>query len=366
MKLRTLLFLLFSLLSITATIAQETNVWNKKPDLKFGGFIDVFYAYDFNKPETDYRQPFFYNHNRHNEFNVNLALLQLNVLHEKYRANIGLQVGSYAIDNYAQEPEMLKHIYEAYIGLSLNSKNSLWLDAGVFASHIGFESAISIDNKTLTRSISVAENIPYYLTGAKVTYDPSEHWTFAAMIINGWQRIRRLPGNSTPSFGTQVNFHPSDKLTLNWSTFVGTDDPDSIRRIRIVNDFYGLFSLTERISLIAGIDIGIQQQSKNSTAYNNWITPVMIVHYKLNKHWSTAFRAEYFNDKQEVIVSTHNSMGFQTAGFSGNLDYFPSPNIACRLEARWLTSHNPTFKREDGFVQDNFFIVGSVALRFEK
>ena len=51
--------------------------WNQKPTINIYGFVDIFYVYDFNEPVTDYRQPFFYNHNRHNEFNLNLGIISL-------------------------------------------------------------------------------------------------------------------------------------------------------------------------------------------------------------------------------------------------------------------------------------------------
>ena len=113
---------------------QNENSWNDKPQLKISGYLDVFYCYDFNQPTTDYRQPFFYNHNRHNEFNINNAVIGLSLNQTKYRAVITLQAGTYAIDNYANEPEVLKNIYEAYTGISLNKKNTLWIDVGIFTS----------------------------------------------------------------------------------------------------------------------------------------------------------------------------------------------------------------------------------------
>ena len=48
--------------------AQERNPWKKSPEFYFLGYLDVFYAYDFNQQESGIRQPFFYNHNRHNQF----------------------------------------------------------------------------------------------------------------------------------------------------------------------------------------------------------------------------------------------------------------------------------------------------------
>jgi hypothetical protein len=70
---------------------------------------------------------------------------------------LAFHAGTDSNDHYANEPGLLKNIYEANVGISLNKKNNLWVDAGVMPSHIGFESAISMDNWYLTRSL-LAEN----------------------------------------------------------------------------------------------------------------------------------------------------------------------------------------------------------------
>lgn len=185
----------FLFLYSTAFPQKDSSVWEDKPVITFSGCLDVFYAYDFNNPSTCQGQPFLYNYNRYNEFNLNFGLIKLNVTQTKYRANLGLQAGTYVIDNYAAEPAPLQHIYEGNAGFSLNKKNNLWLDAGIFNSHIGFESVLSKDNRTLTRSI-LGENTPSYLAGAKLTYNPNEHWEMAAIFCNGWQRIKKVAGNT--------------------------------------------------------------------------------------------------------------------------------------------------------------------------
>lgn len=343
--------------------AQIDSTWQQTPKLALSGFVDVFYVYDFNEPTTNFRQPFFYNHNRQNEFNLNLGMIKLALEQPKYRANFVLQTGTYATDNYAAENDVMKNVYEANIGISLNEKNNLWLDAGILSSHIGFESAISMDNPTLTRSI-LAENSPYFLSGAKLTYNPSKQWEFAALVCNGWQRIKRVEGNSLPSFGTQIAYYPSEKLTLNWSTFIGTDDPDETRRMRYFNNFYGLFQLTEKINLTAGFDIGLQQESKNSERYNNWFSPIAIAQYQINKRWKTAVRAEYYQDETGVIIPTETVNGFKTSAFSLNFDYSPIPVIAWRIEGRFLKSNDAIFVTEDSTSKNNFFIGTSIAIQF--
>jgi hypothetical protein len=357
---RILFFVLFFNFIFFST--QVYAGWDQKPTINIYGFVDIFYVYDFNEPVTNYRQPFFYNHNRHNEFNLNLGLISLQLLHPKYRANLSIQAGTYPNDNYAAEPGVLKNIYEAVVGISLNNENNLWLDAGIMASHIGFESAISIENFTLTRSLS-AENSPYFLTGAKLTFSPGEKWELAAIVCNGWQRIQRVQNNSLLSFGTQVNYSPNEEVILNWSTFVGTDDPDSTRRMRYFNNFYSTFNLSKEISFIAGFDIGLQQRSKGSSEYDAWLSPVIIAQYSLNQNWKTAFRAEYYKDKTGIIIPTGTENGFETTGFSVNCDYLPVPNLAVRMEGRWLISRDKIFETNNGFSDQDFFIASSISIK---
>ena len=348
---------------LTAQGQTDSSVWAQKLEISYSGYVDIFYAYDFNEPKTNYRQPFLYNHNRHNEFNLNLGLLKISAKHLKYRANIALQAGTYVMDNYATEQTALQYIYEGNAGLSLNKKNNLWIDAGIFGSHIGFESAISKDSWTLTRSL-LAENSPYYLSGAKLTYNPNEHWELAALICNGWQRIKKVSGNSLPAFCTQIKYIKGDRLTFNWSTFIGTDDPDTTRRMRYFNNVYVQSQLTKKLGFIAGFDIGGQQIKKDNADYTVWFSPVIIVRYLWTDQWSTALRAEYYQDKEGVIIITGTPNGFKTSGLSLNIDYSPFKNIAWRLEGRWLTSTDKIFPSQNKNANDNFAFVSSIAVSF--
>lgn len=126
-----LLWLFFCFFITVSANAQTDSTDQIKDDISVSGFLDIFYSYDFNRPEGDFRQPFLYNHNRHNEFNLNLGLIKVSLERSGYRANIALQTGTYANDNYAAEPGLLKNIFEANAGVSLNRKKSIWLDAGV-------------------------------------------------------------------------------------------------------------------------------------------------------------------------------------------------------------------------------------------
>lgn len=360
---KNLLFLLT--LTCGFSLIGQDSIWVEPPTVSFNSFVDVYYAYDFNTPQNNIRQPFEFNHNRHNEFAINLALLSVNLEHQKYRGNFGIQAGTYANDNYSSEPLTIKNIFEANVGVSLNKKNTIWLDAGIFGSHLGFESAISIDNPTHTRSL-VAESSPYFLSGAKFTFEPNHSWTISGTICNGWQRIKRIPGNSIPGFGTQIVYHPSKKMNLNWSTFGGSEDPDSVRRMFYFNNVYAQLHVSNKFYLITGFDFGYKQTALHSSDYNMWLGTVAILQYRINDKWAAAIRGEYFDDKHEIIIATGSPNGFKTSGASLNFDYSPTSRLACRLEGRWFNSKDRIFIQNGYSYYDNVFVVGSLALKLEK
>ena len=335
------------------------------PRFQLDGFVDVFYAYDFNEQATSKRQPFLYNHNRQNAFNLNLAFLTFKVNASRYRINLGLQAGTYVQDNYAAEPDLFQLFNEANVGVALDTSKKWWLDAGIFASHIGFESAVSVDNLNLTRSL-LAENSPYFLSGLKVSYQPKKSLQFAGLLTNGWQRIKPVVGNTLPGFGTQATYEPNSNWKINWSSFVGTVDPDSTRRMRIFNNFYGQFTVLKKLTLIAGFDIGIQQKLRKSAAWNTWYSPVLIGNYQLHEKFAIGLRAELYDDRKEVIIPTVQGTGFTVQGYSLNLDYQFYNSFFWRTELRFLQASNSIFQSKSGLSDQSLFFVTSLAYKFSK
>jgi len=342
-------------------IAQEEE---QKPSLTISGYVEAYYAYDFNKPADNNRPGFIYSHNRHNEFNLNIGFFKAAYSAERVRANLALATGTYINANYTAEPGVLKNIYEANAGVKLSKKKNLWLDAGIFNSHIGFESAVSKDCWILTRSI-LADNTPYYEAGAKLTYSTDDgKWLFSGLALNGWQRIKRVEANSSMSWGTQIQYKPSDKVLLNYSTFIGTDKPDSARLMRFFHNIYGVFTLSDRLGLTLGFDIGTEEKTLSGSGNNTWYSPVGILKYAINDQWGLAARAEYYNDKNGVIIRTGTPDGFQTTGYSLNIDHSPAKNVLLRIETRTLHSKDKIFIKETRLKKNDTFITGSVAVSF--
>jgi len=130
------------------------------PPVQLSAYIETYYGYDFSNPDDHNRPDFLYSYDRHNEVNINLAYIQAAYLNDGVRGTFALMTGTYAAANLAAEPGIARNIFEANAGVKISKKKNVWVDAGVFASHIGFESAVGAKCWTMTRSI-LADNSPY-------------------------------------------------------------------------------------------------------------------------------------------------------------------------------------------------------------
>ncbi|MFN8309342.1 MAG: porin [Chitinophagales bacterium] len=343
------------------SLAAAIDSTAKKGTLTFTGYAEAFYCYDFSRRHSGYRQPFFYSYNRSNQVNLNLALAKLNYEARKWHFNFAVMAGTYAVENFSEEVLPLRFLNEANIGVKLSSKKNLWLDGGVFVSHIGFESAIGRDCWTLTRSI-LADNSPYMESGLKLTYtSKNEKWIVAGLVLNGWQRIYRANENYLPAFGHQLVFQPISGLLLNSSSFVGWMGSYRYKQLRLFHNLFLQWQANSYFGITAGFDVGAQQQLKK---YAVWYSPVLIARIIPFSKMRIAFRGEYYSDSQMVIIAVGGKNGFESWGYSMNVDFQIHPKIVWRFEGRGLSSASKIYERNGKAANHNFFVTSALALTF--
>lgn len=349
----------FVFLFSVQTFSQD-SIKVLKPKIDISGYIDTYYTYDFSYNGNLKNQNFLYNYTRHNEFAINLALIKASINYENVYAKIALQAGSYVQDNYGN----LNLFNEAYLGVYLDKNRNASIEVGILPSYIGFESATSHSNLTVTRSI-LAENSPYYMTGVKFNYQINEKLFFSTNISNGWQRIEKVYKKSLPSFGTQIQYKKSESELINWSTFIG-DEPnkDFVFRTRYFSNFYWDKKWNSKWKTIVGFDIGAQKRLDNSK-YAVWSSPVFIARYSLNNKWEMAYRSEYFKDKENVIVDPIGIIPqiyipFETLGNSLNLDFLPNSKMKIRMEGKWYHASEFIFTDK----KDDFSVTTTMSFEF--
>lgn len=355
------IFLMVILFPVPGYSQQDSA---KDEQIIWGAFADFYYAYDFNSPPGRRRallangETPIYSHNDHNSFSLNNAILGASYIDEKTRAFLSFHTGTYVRENYAAEPTLFKLIYEAYAGVRV--KKGLWIDAGIFPSHIGAESAVSIKSLTLTRSL-MADNSPYFESGIRATWEATRKITLSALVINGWQNITE--NNEDKAIGTQITIKPSEKIVINSSSFIGKETAaNSIRpTMRYFHNFYAGLNF-ERISVLASFDIGFQE-AESGNNYNEWYSPNLICRYWLHKNLAVAGRIEYYHDPKGIIINPEVSGGFQTYGYSLNLDYKITEKALWRIEGRVFDSENPVFLSSKQLTSNNIFVISSLSIQ---
>lgn len=344
--------------------AQNSNPWLSKPNIKPYGYLDIYFVATDKKPDPNYKQKIYSNYGTLYQFNVNQAVLGGKITSEKYRAVLAFHYGTYLDNAYIQEDSHLKYLRNAHIGIALNKKNTLWLDGGIFESPLTREATMPANNWSVTMPVISALS-PFYQTGLRLQYLYKNHWEFTFWTLNGWGRITRLPGNTLPSFMFSTNY-THKKGALGYNFFLGTDFPDTTRRMRYFNDLSGSWNISDKFSLGFSLELGHQQSYKNSKDYQYWLSGELALRYKFLKYVFGTLRFEYFDDPNSIVLpDLHNNItGIKAAAVSYNMDYRPIENIALRAEVKYMHSQQPIFKIPQGFIQDRTTLTFSLSYLF--
>ena len=344
--------------------------------LTFGGFVDGYYAWDFGRPPSFDRSfaggtLFTTQPARHNEFNVNLAFVEAKLDGARVRGRLALQAGTSVQSNYSGEPtngavsgpSLARHIQEGYAGVKLG--NRVWVDGGVFYSHMGMESWASRDNPTYTRSL-VAEYSPYYSSGVRFVWQTSPKLTAHLHIVNGWQNMSE--NNSGKGAGLRFDFAPSARTGLSYYNFF-TDEAGN--RLRTFNGI-GAKVVSGKITLLGQVDLGSQGKSSSSGGSASWYGLTAIARAQLTPTMGVSGRVERYDDKNQVIIAT-GSQGdgtpngaFRANGGSLGLDIAPQARLLWRTELRGFSNKSAIFPdgTSDTPKRGGAFIVSSLALTF--
>lgn len=319
----------------------QTDTAAQKDRITIYGLADAYYSYNFNAYADDKVIPYVYNYKRHNEFNLNMVMFGIKYSGERERMALSLQAGTFVFFNYATEPAIFQHIHEGYAGFKPFKKQDIWIDAGIFNSHIGLETAVAQNNWTLTQSLA-AEYSPYFETGIRATYTINNKWKFVLLALNGWQNI--LDNNNNKAIGTQLVFTPFEKLRLNSSTYIGEGRNAPIgfeQHTRYFHDLYATWMLTKKLGIAGVFDYGLEKESE--IVQYPWWSSALLLKYDLHPKFSVCARGEYFNDPNEILVPTGDPEGFQVAGASLNVDYKPSSHTMLRVEGKHYLSQGEIF-----------------------
>lgn len=361
-KVSQLIFFVLLLLVFVPSIikAQNDSIFHLK--MAVDGYLETYYLYDFAQPADQTRPPFYVSHTRTNELNLNLGLIRFSAENKQVKTAFGLTTGTYVNANMVNEQGVIKNIYEANIAFKVSSKKNLWLQAGIFSSHLGFESAIGADCYNLTRSIA-AENSPYYESGVRLNYKSNnEKWDLSLLVLNGWQKVKRLDNNNMPSFGSQITY-TANTFLINNSNYFGNEGTDKLPVWRYFNNFYVVKKVTSKSTFILGFDIGTQYHVAKSL-WQFWYSPQIAYRYNISKKIALAARMENFYDKDNAIVASPKATQFNVWGTACNVDFKIIKQVLFRIEYKLLNNQDKIFTMNARASSYNSSIAGAFTVKF--
>lgn len=345
-----LLFLLFYA-EVTGQIIRpdSTDLTFKSTDLspydqeydstgkvQVSGYIDTYYSYYTDSSGSGGYQKFPTIAPRNNQFGLNIVQISALYHAERFRGIATVFFGD--TPNSCWSPEF-NMIQEAHVGFRIIKK--LWLDAGFFRTHIGLESIQPREN--VSSSIAIATYFePYFLSGAKLTWQQSDAWTFQLNAFNGFNTF--IESNSNKVLGFSTSYSPKGKWSATFGTVVcdESDDGSKPDKFRNYNNLITIYK-TRRLILGMEVNFGFQQHSKltDSSATAYVASGLIAAKYRITDHWGIYGRCEIFSDPDEILTGpivneNHTLTGLDIIGGTAGIEYKPIPNAFFRIEGRYL------------------------------
>ncbi len=340
---------------------------HKKETLKFEGYLDTYYAWYSDSAGIDQYQKFPTSSPKANQFGLNMLMASVKYEHQKARGTIALHYGDIASSAWSANFNLIQ---EAHVGVRIVKK--VWIDAGFFRTHLGFESIQPREN--LTTSIATTTYYePYFLSGGKIYWYATSKLTLMAAAFNGFNTF--VETNKYKTLGFSANYDFSDHCFLTFNTLYGNEVPDGFTsKIRSYNDLYFGYK-SERLDVGGEVNYGIQTNSKlsDSNATANMYSALAAIKYKMfDQQFAVYARGEYFNDPDEILTGPvqnefHKLVGLNIWGVTAGIEFKPIPNAFIRIEHRTLQTlgaDEKVFITNNKYINQRLELIGSIGVWF--
>lgn len=324
-------------LTFTGTRANPYSLeYDTTASLVFSGYIDTYYAGYTDTVGPGGFSKFPTSAPRNNQFGLNMVQFGVKYQAKRFRGTTTLFFGD--TPKSAWSPHF-NFIQEAHLGFRI--AGNFWLDAGFFRTHIGLESIQPREN--ITMSIATTTYFePYYLSGAKLTWEYSPKWTFQINGFNGFNNF--VENNSNKAFGASIAWTPNERWSTTLNTIVCDESPNGFPRDQ-TRSYTNLISVFKSKRWTVGLEAnyGIQSNSqlKDSTATATIFSAIAAAKFRFTPMWAAYARGEYFSDPDEILTGpvineNHELTGLDILGATLGIEFKPIPNSFFRVEGRLI------------------------------
>ena len=335
-----------------------------EPELKFNGFVQSSYSSNFNRPSDGLNLYHGYDEKtdrlRFDVLNLNLQY----ALDEADRTGFRLDVtGGGSMPRVDAASGLFRDPYTGYSNtdfdirqafVSHTFENGLRVDAGKFATHLGYEVMDGVDgrNPNGTRALTFTYS-PFTHTGMRATYPVGETLSVTALLVLGADNFQDT--NRSLSVGAQVNYHPTEDFSLVANYFGGAEQIRNDKNQRQLVELIANYKVTEDMTLGAEILRAREQGLGINGGTAHWNSFVLYWTNRLDDHFSLNFRQEWFNDPEGARITP----GAHVSGFTVTPEYRITEDWVVRMDFRFDHADRPVFDRSGQLVkQQNTYFLG--------
>ena len=207
---------------------------------------------------------------------------------------------------------------------------NLTIDAGKFATHVGYEIMPGVDGKNPhgTPAYGYTFN-PFTHTGLRVTYDASEQVTLMGLVVLGadnWQDT-----NQSLSLGAQINWHPNDQFSLLFNMLDGPERAYNDQDRRRYYDIVANYEISDEVNL--GLHAFTStEQGLAPVSGSAWVNGFSLyVQSQLSDKFWLNFRQEFYNDPFGIRLG----VPARIRAFTVTPEYRFTPDWAMRVDFRF-------------------------------
>ena len=330
---------------------------------QYGGFVDVGYLRDFNEPSNHLFR------SRGTAFHVNEWDLNMAGAYVRKKASDQSRWGTELLVQGGKDEEVfgfsatapnlaaagwMGHLGLANVSYVAPVGTGMTVQAGIFASLIGYDSLYAKDNFNYTRPWG-ADFTPYLMSGVSASYGVTDKTTVTAFVVNGYWHL--ADANHVPSSGGQLAYKATPAVTVKETVLWGPHQANtSLKFWRFLSD-----SIVERRGdrLTAAFEYQLSTEGTDAPGDPRawWMSAQLPVHWTLRGPWSVSVRPEVAWD------STGRWTGHEqtVTAITTTLEYrrpYRWANAIFRLEHRFDRSRGS----DGGFFTDGEVSPGVVGL----
>ncbi len=310
----------------TAPIANAADITE---GLKFFGFLDTSYKYDFSNGE--------------NSFAMDEVELDLE---KGINDRAGFRVDLNHLNGQKQTTDNI--VEQGYIWYGLK-RYDVKFTFGKFNAPIGLEAQDPVDMHQVSHSMLFDYGVPKNLTGAMAS-GYTKWFDYSVYIVNGWDKIE--DDNTAKTFGARVAFNIVDAVDVGLSFITGAEGEEP-------TDDLTVFDVDLSSKYFDSLLIGGEFNMGSFTGQSNivtgddatWTAWLLMAKYFWDDQLSFTARLENFDDKDGARLGSFFTEN-RTA-FTISPTYLLTEELTARAEFKYTSSDEKVFPDRDGVLQGN-------------